>query len=170
MSRAELVPQLSPLAEQLAEDAAEQGTPNPAVYGVLDHCPELMRTFHEHWRVIFDGGVVDRDLKELVRLKVANFHDCDSCLSVRVSHGEDFAEKLLESFTWRESELLEPRERAAMRLTDWLMGMDDDIDNVYAELRQHFTEAEIVELGWFASFNAGTIRFVRSWALGGSAA
>lgn len=166
MARAELVDDLSPTGQKLADDAREQGTPNPAVYGVLDHCPELMETFHQHWRAMFDRGVVDRDLKELVRLKIANYHTCESCMSVRVTHGEAFAQRLQESFVWRDSTVLTSREKAAMRLVDWLMGNDDDdIDDIYSELRQHFSEPQIIELGWFGSFNVGTIRFVKSWAL-----
>lgn len=158
----------SPLAQRLIQDARRAGTPNPDVYLVMDHVPDLMRTFHDHWRVMFDHGVVDRDLKELVRRKVANYHACVTCASVEVP-GEEMSidEKLAESYEWRESSALTGREKAAMWLVDYLMGYDDSADALYRELHDHLTDAEIVELGWFISFNVGTVRFVRSWNLHG---
>lgn len=161
----------SSLAERLIDDARRVGTPNPDVYLVMDHVPELMRTFHEHWRVMFDHGVVDRDLKELVRRKVANYHACETCKSIGVPGKEmSIDDKLAESYSWREMSALTEREKAAMWLVDYLMGYEDSADHLYRELHEHFSDAEIVELGWFISFNVGTVRFVRSWNLHGSSA
>jgi hypothetical protein len=160
----------SRLARQLMADAAEMGTPHPDVYRVLDAVPELMRTFHEHWRAIFDGGVVDRDLKELVRRKIANYSECVTCKSVAVPGQQaSLEEKLEASYSWRGSPLLTDREKAAMWLVDFLMGMDDRVDALYDELHRCYSDAEIVEIGWFAAFNAGTVPFVRSWNLHGDA-
>jgi alkylhydroperoxidase family enzyme len=159
----------SAAAERYARDAREHGSPNPDVYGVLDHVPELMRTFHEHWRAIFDSGVVDRDLKELVRRRIAAIQQCATCMGVvvpaRNQPSTTLERKLEASFSWRDSELLDHREKAAMWLVDALMGFEDALDDVYAELHRQFSQPEIVELGWFASFNVGTIPFVRSWEL-----
>jgi hypothetical protein len=158
----------SPLARKLMADAAERGTPHPDVYRVLDAVPELMRTFHEHWRTIFDKGIVDRDLKELVRRKIANYSECVTCKSVAVPGRQaSLEEKLEASYSWRDSQLLTRREKAAMWLVDLLMGMDDHVDALYEELHRCYSDAEIVEIGWFAAFNAGTVPFVRSWNLHG---
>jgi hypothetical protein len=160
----------SRLARGLMADAAEMGTPHPDVYRVLDAVPDLMRTFHEHWRAIFDGGVVDRDLKELVRRKIANYSECVTCKSVAVPGQQaSLEEKLEASYSWRGSPLLTDREKAAMWLVDFLMGMDDRVDALYDELHRCYSDAEIVEIGWFAAFNAGTVPFVRSWNLHGDA-
>lgn len=152
----------SELARELMEDARRLGTPNPDVYLVLDAVPGLMLTFHEHWRAMFDSGVVGRELKELVRRKIANYIDCATCKSVAV---EPIDAKLAASYAWRDSDTLDARERAAMWLVDYLMGFADDADALYAELHARFDDAEIVELGWFIAFNAGTVRLVRSWSL-----
>lgn len=125
-----------------------------------------MRTFHDHWRGMFDGGVVERDLKEFVRRKIANYSECATCRSVEVVGEEaDLAEKLAASYAWRETPVLSDREKAAMWLVDFVMGMEPDADALYEELDRRFSDAEIVELGWFAAFNAGTVPFVRSWRL-----
>lgn len=159
-------PEPSPLARRLMADAVAKGTPHPDVYRVLDAVPELMRTFHEHWRALFDEGIVERDLKELVRRKVANYSECVTCTSVAVPGEEaDLELKLAASYSWHDSPSLSDREKAAMWLVDFLMGMDDRVDALYEELHRRFSDAEIVELGWFAAFNAGTVPFVRSWNL-----
>jgi alkylhydroperoxidase family enzyme len=156
----------SALARRLMADAAEHGTPHPDVYRVLDSVPELMLTFHDHWRAMFDRGVVELDLKELVRRKIANYSECVTCESVAVAGQEaDLDEKLAASYAWRDTPLLSDREKAAMWLVDFVVGVEPDADSVYEELHRHFTDAELIELGWFAAFNAGTVPFVRSWRL-----
>jgi alkylhydroperoxidase family enzyme len=165
-------PRIAPVAEpsakarRLCADARTHGTPNPDVYLVLDHCPELMTTFHEHWRAMFDHGVVDRGLKELVRRRIAETIDCATCRVVGVDADPgSIDEKLQAACDWRSTSALTATEKAAMWLVDVMLGVDDGTDAMYAELHRHLSEAEIVELGWFAAFNVGTIRFVRSWRL-----
>jgi len=46
------------------------------------------------------------------------------------------------------SEVFSPRERAALRFAELMAGDHRQVDDaVFAELRRHFTEAQIVELG-----------------------
>lgn len=155
---------LSPEAQAHMAEARRLGTPNPDVFRIFDHHPELMRSFAEHWRVIFDEGIADRALKELVRRRIANAIACVTCTSVAVEAGS-IEEKLAESYTWRSSTVLEAREKAVLWLLDVLLGWDGDVDGAYREMNAHFSPAEVLELGWFMAFNAGTIPFVRSWGL-----
>jgi alkylhydroperoxidase family enzyme len=67
---------------------------------------------------------------------------------------------------FRESPLFTPAEKAAMRLAD---AMADDhknapFDEIFAELRKHYSEEQIVELGWRTSVFIGYGRLV--YALG----
>lgn len=156
--------QLSLEAQGHMEEARRLGTPNPDVYRIFDHHPTLMRSFAEHWRVIFDDGVAERSLKELARRRIANAVACVTCTSVAVEAGS-IEQKLAESYTWRDSTVLDGREKAMLWLLDVLMGWDDDVDGAYRQMNAHFSPAEVVELGWFMAFNAGTIPFVRSWGL-----
>jgi alkylhydroperoxidase family enzyme len=59
-----------------------------------------------------------------------------------------------------DSELFSPRERAALRFAE-LMATDHQKvdDGVFAELRRHFSEAEIVELGVATALFVGFGRF-----------
>jgi alkylhydroperoxidase family enzyme len=145
-------------------EARRLGTPNPDVYRIFDHHPELQRTFTEHWRAIFDDGVADRYLKELARRRIANAIACVTCTSVGVAAGS-IEEKLAASYAWRDSDVLDEREKAVLRLLDVLMRWDDDVDGAYQVMNEQFSPAEVLELGWFMAFNIGTIPFVRSWGL-----
>jgi alkylhydroperoxidase family enzyme len=156
--------ELSPEAEADMAEARRLGTPNPYVYRIFDHHPELRRTFTEHWRAIFDDGIADRDLKELARRRIANAIACVTCTSVAVPAGS-IEEKLAASYSWRDSDVLDVREKAVLWLLDILMGWDDDVDGAYRAMNEQFSPAEVLELGWFIAFNAGTIPFVRSWGL-----
>ena len=58
------------------------------------------------------------------------------------------------------SDLFTPRERAALRFADLMATDHRKIDDaVFVELRRHFTEAEIVELGVSTALFIGLGRF-----------
>jgi alkylhydroperoxidase family enzyme len=67
---------------------------------------------------------------------------------------------------FRESPLFAPAEKAAMQLADAMAGEHKraPFDEIFAELRVHYTEEQIVELGWRASVFIGYGRLV--YALG----
>jgi alkylhydroperoxidase family enzyme len=67
---------------------------------------------------------------------------------------------------FRESPLFTPAEKAAMRLADAMAGDHKHalFDEIFAELRKHYTEEQIVELGWRTSVFIGYGRLV--YALG----
>ena len=67
---------------------------------------------------------------------------------------------------FRESPLFTPAEKAAMRLADAMAGdhKHAPFDEIFAELRRHYTEEQIVELGWRTSVFIGYGRLV--YALG----
>jgi alkylhydroperoxidase family enzyme len=64
-----------------------------------------------------------------------------------VTESEGGTEKLGEVLSWRESKLFSPMERVALeyaeRITETAQRVDDAF---FAELRKHFSEAQIVEL------------------------
>ena len=67
---------------------------------------------------------------------------------------------------FRESPLFTPAEKAAMQLADAMAGEHKraPFDEIFAELRVHYTEEQIVELGWRTSVFIGYGRLV--YALG----
>jgi alkylhydroperoxidase family enzyme len=60
---------------------------------------------------------------------------------------EGGAEKVGEVLTWRESKLFSPMERAALEYAERITTTGQKVDDaLFAELKKHFTEAQIVEL------------------------
>ncbi len=66
---------------------------------------------------------------------------------------------------YRDSKLLTPREKAAVRYAEVLAGNHKQSDEkLFDDLREHFTEAEIMDLGWRIVTFVGYGRFI--YALG----
>jgi hypothetical protein len=92
---------------------------------------------------------VDPVTTELVRLRCARYHDCRLCGSLRYQDAIDsgFDEELGNKIDRYETSDLEERHKAALRLADAMIvdpaGIGDDLR---ADLREHFGEAEIAEL------------------------
>ena len=60
---------------------------------------------------------------------------------------ESGAEKLGEVLAWRDSKLFSPMERAALEYAERITTTGQKVDDaLFAELKKHFSEAEIVEL------------------------
>ena len=60
---------------------------------------------------------------------------------------EGGAEKLGEVLAWRDSKLFSPMERAALEYAERITTTGQKVDDaLFAELKKHFSEAEIVEL------------------------
>ena len=56
-------------------------------------------------------------------------------------------EKVAEVLNWRDSKLFSPAERAALEYAERITYTDRQVDDaLFAELKKHFTEAQIVEL------------------------
>jgi hypothetical protein len=58
------------------DEAERIGTPRPEIQLVRAHVPAVIRSFVYTWQNVFKGGIVDHELKELVRLRVARSLDC----------------------------------------------------------------------------------------------
>jgi AhpD family alkylhydroperoxidase len=131
------------------------------------HCPE------QALGLMGFGGALKRNrslperLVELVRLRVAFFNQCRSCMAIRYSDAvaDGVTEGLVCSLERpQEAEHLSAAEKAAIRYGE-LMATDHLAidDGVYDELRRHFTEAQIVELGMTVAFFVGFGRLAATW-------
>jgi alkylhydroperoxidase family enzyme len=64
-----------------------------------------------------------------------------------VTDTEGGFEKVAEVLNWRDSKLFSPAERAALEYAERITYTDRQVDDtLFAELKKHFTEAQIVEL------------------------
>jgi AhpD family alkylhydroperoxidase len=131
------------------------------------HTPELVKGL-----VAFSGGLkqnrtLPERLVELVRLRIAFFNQCRSCMAIRYSDAlnDGLTEDLVCSLERpQEADDLTDAEKAAIRFGE-LMATDHlSIDDaVYAELKQHFSSAQIVELGMICAFFVGFGRLAATY-------
>ncbi len=65
-----------PEIREFIEEAQTVGTPRPEIQLIRAHVPSVIRSFVYTWKSVFKGGIVDHELKELLRLRVARSLDC----------------------------------------------------------------------------------------------
>jgi AhpD family alkylhydroperoxidase len=133
------------------------------------HCPEQALGLMGFGGALKVNRQLPERLVELVRLRIAFFNQCRSCMAIRYSDAvADGVDEALVCSLERPQEAanLTPAEKAAIRYGE-LMATDHLAidDALHAELRQHFSEAEIVELGMTAAFFVGFGRLAASWKM-----
>jgi alkylhydroperoxidase family enzyme len=120
--------------------------------------PELAKEHLRRYAHIFDEGVLDPRLLELVRLRVAAFNDCDACKAARKSDevNEDDVACLSSA-----DDRFTPAERAALRYAELFVTDHFAIgDEMFAELGTHFSKPQVVELMIFVASCLGGGRMV----------
>ena len=150
--------------------AAEYGTPRPESQAVRAHVPAVLRSLSRNWQVSFREGVTDHAIKELCRLYVSRTVECEYCGSQR-SHTareqgvtEGRIDELLE---FEASDRYDEREKAALAYASALAWAPQDVDDaLWDRLRAHFSEEQIVELGYFVGLTFGQQRWIKTLQLG----
>jgi AhpD family alkylhydroperoxidase len=142
----------------------------PLVMKVHARRPPRVRalvTFFADWMA--NELILPPRLVELVRLRIAFYNQCRSCMAMRyeaaVNDGLD--EDLVCSLERpEESPDLTAAERSALHYAELMATNHLAIDDgVYDDLRMHFSEEEIVELGQVAAFCVGFGRLDATWDL-----
>jgi alkylhydroperoxidase family enzyme len=65
---------------------------------------------------------------------------------------------------WRRSERFSAREKAALELTEEIVRDDVDVsDECFARVREHFSEAEVVELVFVIGFQVFASKFAKAF-------
>lgn len=154
-------------ARELIAQAEERGAPDPRVVSIMVRNPKAGVAWVRYWNALLYDGLLPHTLKELCRIRISVAHRCGYCSTVRsrVAQAEGLAEdKVAQLEDFEHSDAFSAREKAALRYASAFKTGDDgvDSDEVYDELRQHFSEEEIVELGLFCAETDGAGKFVRS--------
>ena len=75
-------------------------------------------------------------------------------------------EKLDKVLTFAASPLFSERERAALQFSEQITRADLDVsEDCLARVREHFTEAEIVELTFIVGYQTFASKFAKAWRL-----
>ncbi len=150
--------------EEIVSNAEENKAPPVAWYLTVGHNEEVATAFAAYWDLVHRGGTVPFEIKELCRIQIAQMIGCEFCArqrSPRVTLSED----VIESCALPDWEHPDPKTRAALHYARTLTLADGRDDEVHVELREHYTAAEIVELGAFFTLTAGGNRLVHSWGI-----
>jgi alkylhydroperoxidase family enzyme len=120
------------------------------VYKLLLHSPALAQTWFDHngavrWKTELTGR-----LREIVIIRIAYLNGIDYVLGQHVP-GLAVAEGLTLAecdalADWRATTLFDARERAALGYAEAMTMSTSVPDEVFAEVRRHFDDREIVEL------------------------
>ncbi len=125
----------------------------------LAHCPDQVLGMMQFAGALKVHRQLPERLVELVRLRVAFFNQCRSCMAIRYTDAleDGVTEDLVCSLERpQEAENLTPAEKAAIRFGEAFATDHLRIDEAtYAGLREHFSESEIVELGMTCAFFVG---------------
>jgi AhpD family alkylhydroperoxidase len=93
---------------------------------------------------------VEKHLKELAMLRTAQLVECEWCLdfgSWLASHAGVTEEQLRELAVWRQSDRFGTVERLVLEYAEAMTRTPADVsDELFAALRQHFDERQLVEL------------------------
>lgn len=151
------------------DDSRRFGTPRLESQAIRAHVPAVLRSFNQAWQHTFREGVLDHNIKELARVFVAKSLDCGYCAGQRSHQGVEggLTERQFdEVIEFRDSTTLGEREKAALLLAEaiaWEPSMADD--EVWEKLHAHFTEPEIVELGYFIGLTMGQQKFLKTLSI-----
>jgi alkylhydroperoxidase family enzyme len=154
----------SKMLEEL-ERCRREGTPRPESQAVRAHVPAVFWSFANTWRDVFHNGVLDHSIKELCRVYVSKSVKCDYCgnqRSVKSARAGLVEEDYRDLLNFHASNRYGAREKTALEYTEaitWDLPTDDAL---WDRLDAHFSEPELVELGYFVAITMGQQRWLKT--------
>lgn len=151
----------------VAEDADRATRIQMGIGAISAHRPEISMALGAATAAVNTTGTLPPRLIELIRLRIAFHNQCRSCMAVRYTAAIDDGvdDDLVCSLERPEDATdLTDAERAALRFADLFATDHLAIDDaVYDDLRRHFTEGELVEIGLNCALDLGMGRLVSTW-------
>jgi len=152
---------------EMIESARRTGAPDPRVVSIMLRNPKAGAAWVEYWNKLLYHGVLPHKLKEMCRIKISVAHQCGYCSTVRshVAKAEGLTENMVaQLLDYESSTQFSEREKAALRYADAFKKGERaiDSDEIFAQLHEHFSDEEIIELGLFCAETDGVGKFVRS--------
>lgn len=145
----------------LLREAEEGWYGDGAFFGVMAHQPTLFERIVSVLELFPQSEQLSLETLELVRLKVAETHQCAYCATVRTKAvKDDVSPKEAAVFGEVDGELLTRREELAVRLAEQMSTDPQRItDEFFDELRTVYDDATLIELLLFVSLEIGLDRF-----------
>jgi alkylhydroperoxidase family enzyme len=142
-----------------------EGTPRPESQAVRAHVPNVFWSFANSWRDVFKNGVADHSIKELCRIYVSRSVMCEYCGNQRSikAAGQGLLEAdYADLINFEKSQRYDERQKAALAYAEaitWDLPTDDAF---WTRLHRHFSEPELVEIGYFVALTMGQQRWLRT--------
>jgi alkylhydroperoxidase family enzyme len=144
---------------------AREGTPRPESQAVRAHVPAVFWSFANSWRDVFKNGVADHAIKELCRIYVSRSVLCEFCgnqRSIKAAAQGLIEEDYRDLINFESSSRYDERQKAALSYAEAIT-WDQPVDDAFwARLHKHFSEPELVEIGYFIALTMGQQRWLRT--------
>jgi alkylhydroperoxidase family enzyme len=138
-----------PLRASIDRGVATRMLSNTLPVQVWAHRPAAANAWLGVMAEIHERGILPDRLRELVRLKIASITTCPVCQIARKSDDVSEAD-IVACGDWSDPRF-SPSEQAALRFAELFAGDYFSMgDEIYDHLREHFSEAQIVELHLFS--------------------
>ena len=132
------------------------------LYRALGNHPALTAAWTEFANAIRHDSKTPRALREIMILRTAQIakSEYEWAHHLRMARKAEVSEaKIAALATWQTSPEFDAKERAALALTEAVMACSVT-DDVHAEVKRHFSDAEFVELALTAGFYAMVSRML----------
>ncbi|WP_232006623.1 carboxymuconolactone decarboxylase family protein [Mycobacterium sp. 1245805.9] len=140
---------------------------NLGVAAIMGRLPAVAEALGSLTAALRGHGTLPPRLLELVRLRIAFFNQCRSCIAVRYQSAIDDGldqDAVCSLERPADAENLSAAERSALRFAELFATDHLAIDDaVYDELREHFSEDQLVELGVHCAIALGVGRLSATW-------
>jgi alkylhydroperoxidase family enzyme len=147
------------------ERCAREGTPRPESQAIRAHVPATFWSFANTWRDVFKNGVADHNIKELCRIYVSRSVLCEFCgnqRSIKAAKAGLKEDDYSDLINFESSSRYDERQKAALAYAEaitWDLATDDAF---WDRLHKHFSEPELVEIGYFVAITMGQQRWLRT--------
>jgi AhpD family alkylhydroperoxidase len=118
----------------------------------MSHSPALYKKYIE-FGLALKTGAVEESIRDLVMIRASQMNGCAFCVDMHIKQAKIRGERELRLHhlvIWRESPLFDARERAALAWAEVLTRLPEHgvPDEVYAQVREQFSEKEISDLSF----------------------
>ncbi|HWP87695.1 MAG TPA: hypothetical protein VNM70_07435, partial [Burkholderiales bacterium] len=137
---------------------AREGTPRPESQAIRAHVPAVFWSFANSWRDVFHTGVADHGIKELCRLYVSRSVLCEFCgnqRSIKAARAGVVEDDYRDLINFESSAHYSDKQKAALAYAEAITWDLPSNDELWARLHTHFSEPELVEIGYFVALTMG---------------
>jgi len=156
----------SELADSIAKIKGARGGRLINIYRLMLHTPMLANAWFDLNQAVRYGTEIDGQCREIAVIRVAILNNVEY---VQRAHGPAYAlkegltpEQVTAIGDWRSSKLFDDRQRALLAYTDAMTRDIDVPDDVFTEVRQHFSERQAVELSMLIGAYNMLTRFLKA--------